>query len=269
MMTMPDRNLNVALIPLDIVYADRDANLRLAHEAIRSLKHCTDLVVLPEMFTSSFITDTDTLSHAADPVSGGKVIDTVRSWASEFDMCICGSFTAGDGGAEFYNRGFMVLPDGNVHIYDKHHLFSAGGESKIMSAGSGQSPIVEFRSWRLKMSICYDIRFPVWNRNRRLEYDALIVPANWPQARYYAWKHLLIARAIENQAYVLGCNRSGHDAYGEYPAEGSLLIDYWGKDISERDPLTGIVYGTLDAARLTHDRHRFRPWMDADEFSIL
>lgn len=262
---MPEQNLKAALLPLDIKYCDPETNLRVASQMFRSLDADTDLAILPEMFTSAFTTDTDMLEYISE--AGACVPEVIKGLAEELDMCICGSYIT-KSGQKFLNRGFICLPDGRFEIYDKHHLFRAGGEGEIFTAGRQQSPTVNFRSWNLKMAICYDIRFPVWNRNKGLEYDVLIVPACWPEARRYAWSHLLIARAIENQAYVLGADRSGTDPYGEYSPEASVILDHWGKDVSQHDAESGIVYGTLDAERIVRDRKRFSPWKDADDFTI-
>ena len=117
------------------------------------------------------------------------------------------------------------------------------------------------------MSICYDLRFPVWNRARKNDYDILIVPTNWAASRSYPWNQLLIARAIENQICVMGCNRTGTDHYGNYNLTDTIALDNWGKDISDRRS-DGTVYATLSAEKFNNDRRRFAPWRDADDFTI-
>lgn len=123
-------------------------------------------------------------------------------------------------------------------------------------------------TWKLKMAICYDLRFPVWMRNVNLEYDALVIPANWPCSRQYAWEHLIEARAIENQSYILACNREGTDEYGQYTRGQSIVVDDFGKIISHLDNDTGIVLATLNAERLCTNRKHFAPYRDADTFTI-
>lgn len=263
---MPSRDLKAALIPLDIKAYDSEANLRAATERITGLDPDTDLAVLPEMFDTGFSPDPAQLAVNGQP-DNGPLITSLRELAEKRGIGIWGGFTAFDGG-NYFNRGFMIDDNGEAGFYDKRHLFSYGGESDVLTPGSRLSPIVEFRSWKLKMSICYDIRFPVWNRSHANDYDALIVPANWAHARYYAWKHLLIARAIENQAYVLGCNREGHDLYGTYMRGDSGAYSYWGTDISDRRD-DGTVYAILKADEINRDRSRFAPWRDADDFKLI
>lgn len=263
---MPSRNLKIALIPLDIIANNTDANLQAAFSRLDALDKDTDLAVLPEMFNTGFTTDLDLLSRNAQQ-SDGPLIMSLRQRAAEQSIAIWGGFTASDGG-RYYNRGFMIDDRGRTIFYDKRHLFSYGGESTVLTPGSQLAPVVTYRTWNLKMSICYDIRFPVWNRSRANDYDILIVPANWVHTRFFAWKQMLIARAIENQVYVLGCNREGSDIYGEYSRGDSLAFDNWGHDIADRRD-DGTVYATLDAAQFNTDRHRFTPWRDADDFQIM
>lgn len=265
---MPRQNIKVALLPNNIVEYDTEANLRLVRERVLALEADVDLVVLPEMFNTGFTPDVDLLHRLAEPNDGPTII-AMRQLAQERNVAIWGGFTATDGNGHYYNRGFMISPDhDDVAFYDKRHLFSPGEEARILTPGTALAPIVEFRSWRLKMAICYDIRFPVWNRARANDYDALVVPANWVHARYYAWRHMLIARAIENQCYVMGCNREGHDIYGQYMRGDSMIINNWGDDVS-RLMSDGTVYAVLDADRLNHDREHFAPWRDADDFQLF
>lgn len=263
---MPSQDLKVALLPIDIVPFDSDMNLEHVASRLDRLEADTGLVVLPEMFNSGFTPDAGLLDKIAQQ-SDGRVLPRLCTMACRRNMAICGSLVVKDEG-KLFNRGFIVLPDGRISFYDKHHLFSAGSENDIITAGEKQSPVIEFRSWNLKMSICYDIRFPIWNRSRSLDYDVLIVPANWPHSRVYAWEHMLIARAIENQTYVLGCNREGRDHYGEYQRGDSMILDNWGKSVGKVCD-DGTVYATLEADRFNAARNFFTPWRDADDFAIL
>lgn len=262
----PATDLKVALLPHDIVAYDVNANLDIVESRISAIESDTDLVVLPEMFSTGFTPETELLHRIAEP-NDGPTITRVKQWASEYGVHIWGGFTACDGN-NYYNRGFMASPDGNVHFYDKRHLFSYGGESRVLTAGNSLAPIIDVNGWNVKMSICYDIRFPVWNRARGNDYDILVVPANWAQARFFAWKHMLIARAIENQCFVLGCNREGSDIYGEYRRGDSMVLNNWGDDISGHR-CDGTVYATLNAERFNIDRQRFAPWRDADDFQLI
>lgn len=258
-------NLRVAIVALDIKQNDVETNLAAAKSAIGSLRPGTDLVVLPEMFSTGFTTDKSVIASLAEP-DDGPTVTTLRSLARERGIAIWGGFIAREGDF-FFNRGFMIGADGSAQFYNKRHLFRMGGEREVFTPGTEPAPIVDIKGWKVAMAVCYDIRFPAWNRNINLRYDALIVPANWAHSRLYAWKHLLIARAIENQAYVIGCNRSGSDQYGEYPTEDSFAFNHWGKEIAERTD-SGVIYCEFDAAQLRRDRERFCPWRDADEFTI-
>ena len=264
---MPSTNLNVALLPLDIAAFDSDANINSVRQRLKSLPSDTDLVILPEMFNTGFTTDRERLKQIAQPPVGGAVVDTLESLATEFDVALWGSMIAHGHSESFVNRGFMISPGETPQYYDKRHTFSLGGESQAFSRGSQPSPIIEFRGWKLKMAICYDIRFPVWNRSRGNEYDALIVPANWVHSRYYPWRQMLIARAIENQSYVAGCNREGRDAYGIYERGDSLAFDFYGKEIGTAHE-DGTLTVTFDRHALETARAHFMPWRDADDFTI-
>ena len=265
---MPSTELNIALLPLDIVEMDVAANLSAVERRIELLPEQTDLVVLPEMFSTGFTTDPSILVRIAENTASSPTLDALRSIAARKNVAIWGSMIARtDDGLGFINRGFMISPGAATEYYDKRHTFSLGGESKAFARGSQLSPIVEFRGWRLKMSICYDIRFPVWNRSRANDYDALIVPANWVNSRYYAWRHMLIARAIENQAYVAGCNREGSDLYGSYQRGDSLILDFNGHEIGTLST-DGTISATLQGGLLDTARARFAPWRDADPFTL-
>lgn len=262
---MAVKNLKVAIVPLDIHKDDKLLNLQQADERLSAIEPGTDLVVLPELFTTGFRQDSDALMAAAE-TNTGQTIQNVTDWARRGGFAVWGSFLARTG-SSLYNRGFMIEPSGEEVFYDKAHLFSMGGEDKLLRRGADKSPVVRYRGWNLRMAICYDLRFPVWLRNKGLEFDALIVPANWPDKRAFPWKQLLTARAIENQCYVLGANRGGADEYGEYPLEMSVAFDHWGRETGERRP-DGTVYVTLEADRLGNDRQRFAPWRDADDFEL-
>lgn len=263
---MPESNLKVAVMPHDIIENDAKANIEAVSCRISSIDPDTDLLVLPEMFNTGYSNIREQLRLNAEP-DNGPTMQAVEGWAKDYNMAIWGGFTAVDEKDRIYNRGFMTDPDGNTVFYDKRHLFRMGGEHNLLRAGDSLSPVISYCGWKLKMAICYDIRFPVWNRNVANEYDALIVPANWAHSRVYAWRQMLIARAIENQSFVVGCNREGRDRFGDYPAGDSFVFNHWGDDIADRRD-DGIVYATFNGAQLDADRKRFSPWMDADSFSI-
>ncbi len=262
---MPDRNLKVALLPHAIITGDVHANLQAVEAMLPQVDTDTDLLVLPEMFNAGYTTDTDLLNSMAES-NDGSTIKSVERWVEQYDFAIWGGFIARDGN-NIYNRGFMVNPGEETRFYDKRHLFRAGGEQMLFTQGMALPEVVEYRSWRLRMAICYDIRFPVWNRARANNYDVLIVPANWAHARFFAWKQMLLARAIENQAFVVGCNREGNDIYGEYRRGDSQAFNNWGDDIADRRD-DGTMYATLHAEQFNIDRQRFAPWRDADDFKL-
>ena len=264
---MPSTTLTAAIIPLDIKALDSNVNVSAAIGRIEALPTDVDIAVLPEMFNTGFTPDTGKIQEVAQ-LPDGTAITQLREVAHRLRIAVCGSYLAKDSEGHFYNQGFMIDPDNDsVSFYNKHHLFRYGGESEVLTAGRELAPILQFRGWCLKMSLCYDIRFPVWNRSRANDYDILVVPANWAHARYYAWRHLLIARAIENQCYVLGCNREGTDLYGTYERGDSMILNYWGKNIGET-LADGTIIARLDGERLTRDREKFAPWRDADTFEL-
>jgi len=258
-------DLKIAILPLAIEWGDKDRNFGAVTAMMRSLEPDTDVVVLPELFSTGFIPDKDMMADMAEPLSG-RTLQFVRDIAARYNVGMAGSFLAGVGGL-YFNRGFFVEPSGEETIYDKKHLFSLSCESSLMAGGCSRPAVVRFRGWNLALTVCYDLRFPVWCRNHGLAYDAMLVPANWPVSRGYAWKHLLIGRAIENQSYYIGADRAGEDDYGQYDGM-AMIVDYEGRPIGEtRDP--GFVYAVLERDRIDASRQRFTAWRDADDFNIF
>lgn len=231
-----DCRLKVAVLSLDIVSGEPEENLRRASHMIDALPDDTDVALLPELFTTSFMKDTDRMLGLAER-NDGPTIGLVSRLASERDMMVAGSFLAkeerSDGDTVYFNRGFMAMPDGRTVFYDKHHLFCLSKEAGLLRHGRQRPPMVSFRGWNVSMLICYELRFPVWGRNVDMRADLVLVPANWPVNRGYAWRHLLIARAIENQVVVAGADRSGHDDYGDYDGL-SMIVDELGRQIVPR-----------------------------------
>lgn len=265
MSTLMKSGLKVAVAPIDIKFKDISGNLKQVKEILNSLDSDVDLLVLPELFSTGYIADASIMAPLAEPADG-DTISRIKEYAGSYGTAICGSFICKDGD-RIVNRGFIIQPDGDIGFYDKHHLFTMGGEHKVFSAGISLPPVINLKGWKIMPAICYDVRFPAWLRNHKLKYDVLIVPANWAHSRAFAWEHLLIARAIENQAYVIGCNRSGKDEYGEYAVTDSFAFNYWGKDIAMRLD-NGIIYCTLDGEKMKSDREKFSPWRDADYFTF-
>ena len=259
--------MRVTLIEDDIVWGDRDANFKQLERNMRNMAEDTDLVILPELFTTGFMTGDREQAAAVAEWNSGDTLRKLRKLADEFHVGIIGSFLANTA-AQLYNRAFFIEPNGDETYYDKRHLFSFGGEDKVFNQGLTKSPIVRFRGFNIKFVVCYDLRFPVFCRNVNNNYDLLVVIANWPKSREQVWRTLLAARAIENECYVCGVNRCGTDPRGlEYAFGASWIIDYKGKIIGERST-SPIIEADLSPADLARFREKFPAWRDADEFSI-
>jgi len=254
------QDLTVTLVQCQLAWEKPADNRRQFEQLISDADAAADLIVLPEMFTTGF--SMNALANAEIP--GGETEQWLRDIAATRDCAITGSIAVRDGDAVF-NRLLFATPDG-VSIYDKRHLFRMAGEHKRYSAGS-ERVIVEWRGWRIKPEICYDLRFPVFSRNRN-DYDALIYVANWPAARAYHWRTLLLARAIENQACVVGVNRIGSDANGLNYSGDSLAVDARGEilaDLGDRPEVSTVVF---EASVLAEYRESFPCHRDADAFSL-
>ncbi len=264
---MSREKLKVAIIAHDIAWGDKDENIITVAELLNRVDKDTDVVVLPELFCTGFVSDLEQLHEMAEDEDGVTVVNLYR-WSQYFKFAICGSFLAKENG-RYYNRAFFVEPSGEITYYDKKHLFRLSNESKCFEPGKAQSSIVRFRGWNISMLACYDVRFPVWCRNVDSKIDVVLVPANWPKVRGYAWRHLLIARAIENQYYIVGANRSGKDDYGDYN-ETSYIFDYKGTEIEvQSSKSTQIYYGHLDKIAMEKYRTGFPVIKDSDRFELL
>lgn len=262
------KDLNVCLCPMEIKWGDKAANLSHLQDVIRRVHPQTDLLILPETFSTGFPSgkDKEEVRVMAER-NTGATIELLKALAKEYHMAIAGSYIADTGGS-LYNRGFFIEPSGEECFEDKHHLFTMAGEDKVFSRGYGRMR-VRYRGWNLAMMMCYDIRFPVWCRNSLNEYDALIVVANWPKVRVDAWNKLLPARAIENEAYVCAVNCQGRDDH-DYEYDGSsAVIDFKGRDISVRQEATGLIYAKLCRDKLDAFREKFPAWRDADPFKLV
>lgn len=259
--------MKICSIPLDIVYASPECNLRIAREALDEVETDTDLVVLPELFTTAFVPDMPTVSTIAEG-NNGPTMTAVREWARTLGMAIAGSFLATDGEGHFYNRGFFAEPSGETVYYDKRHLFPLSTEDKVYTAGREFPPLITYMGWRFRMVLCFDVRFPVWTRNRPENmYDVLLVPANWPHSRAGQFKILLAARGVENQIYVIAANRSGEDKYGVYEYTDSGMYDNLGTPVHETRG-NGFHYALLDREALMSGRKRFPAYVATDRWSI-
>jgi omega-amidase len=261
--------LNVSLVQGATRWHDSPANRAYYGELVRSVAGRSDLIVLPETFLSGFSNDT----HASAETMDGEGVRWLRALAAEVRAVICGSVAIRENGV-VYNRLLWMQPDGSHVRYDKRHLFRMAGEHTRYGSGS-ERPIVELKGWRILPQVCYDLRFPVWLRNRRreqatggMDYDLALFVANWPAARRQPWRTLLRARAIENLSYVIGVNRVGVDG-NELPYAGdSAVIDPVGNALVELGAQEQVVSVTLDPIPLLAHRERFPAWMDADEFAL-
>lgn len=252
---------------MEIAWDDKETNFRNLEAALEKAHPETDLMILPETFSTGFPAGCDkeyvrTLAERNTQES----IDRLKELAKRFNMAIAGTFIANSGGS-LYNRAFFIEPSGDETFADKRHLFTMAGEDKVFSAGHDRLA-VRYRGWNIAMIVCYDIRFPAWCRNRENEYDLLIAVANWPEVRVDAWNKLLFARAIENEAYVCGVDCCGTDPKGFKYDGSSMAIDFKGKEITVKGQESGLLYASLSMDKLTAFREKFPAWRDADKFFI-
>lgn len=255
-------NLKVSFIQSDILWQNIDANLAMFEEKIWQLEK-SDVIILPEMFTTGFSMDANNL---AEP-HNSKTFRWMKQMAAQTDALVIGSYIIQSSG-NYYNRLFCVFPDGSFKEYDKRHLFSLAGENENYTAGN-EKLIVNWRQWNICPLICYDLRFPVWSRSKNYEYDLLIFIANWPSPRVNAWDTLLQARAIENIAYTAGVNRIGVDGYKANYSGNSAIYDFKGNAVVE--PIIdkeGMVTVELEKRPLETFRKRFDFQKEADQFTI-
>lgn len=256
-------SIRISIIQTNIVWENKKENLRLLHKRLQSLRGTTEIVVLPEMFSTGFSMQSGIL---AEPITG-TTITTLKQWASLYRTAICGSYMAEDKG-RFYNRAFFLTPEGEEYYYDKRHLFRMGQESAYFSAGNKRL-IIPYLGWNICLLVCYDLRFPVWSRNVDNGYDLLIYVANWPAARRPAWDTLLRARALENQCYVCGVNRIGTDGYHLHYNGGSIVYSALGEEITSLpDGQDANATATLSLTTLQRFREKFPVWKDADVFRL-
>ena len=269
------KNLHITLIQSTLHWENIDKNLNLFSQKISSIKEKTDLIILPEMFTTGFTMN----AKACAEEPNGKTMEWLRKKAKEKNCVITGSIIVQDkapslkersGGEAFYNRLIWMKPDGTYEHYDKRHLFRLAEEEKTYSPGN-KKIIVEINGWKICPLICYDLRFPVWSRRTKQEdYDVLIYVANWPDQRIHAWKQLLIARAIENQCYVAGVNRIGNDGSMNHHSGYSALIDFKGEQLSKsNEDNESIETISLDKDALDHFRKKFPFEQDSDAFRLI
>lgn len=249
-------DLTIVFYQQNIIWGDSEANRRRVEEALAAATK-SDMFVVPETFTTGFGDHMASLAEEQE----GPTLQWAREMARRYDLLFAGTWIVKDNG-KIYNRLHWVYPDGSYGTYDKGHTFRVSGEADQIARGTRRE-VFEWRGWKIKPAICYDLRFPKWLRNDNLSYDLLLVCANWPGSRHEAWTTLLKARAIENQCYVLGCNRSGVDG-ADIPYTGnSAMMDYKGFSMTEADGEQAITV-SIDKERLYTFRERWPFYLDFD-----
>ncbi len=252
--------MKITLLQRDICWGDSALNVQRADEAIAALP-CADIYILPEMFSTGFNSCPESVAESVD----GGALRWMKRTAAAKDCAVAGSVVVQEGGC-YYNRFYFVHPNGLVEQYDKRHLFTYGGEHERFTAGK-ERVVVNFRGVRILLQVCYDIRFPVWSRNRG-DYDMIFYVASWPKSRATVWNALLVARAIENQCYVVGVNRVGSDPNCEYSG-GSRIVNPYGKIIARcEDNVEDAATVEIDMEALETFRKKFPVLEDRDEFEI-
>lgn len=273
-------SLTVTLIQTNLHWEDKKANLDMLEKKISSIREKTMLVILPETFSTGFSMRPEALAETMD----GTAVQWMKRIAAEKKIILAGSLIIEEEGS-YYNRLIWMLPNGQYGYYDKRHRFAYGGEDEHFTAGSRRL-IASVNGWKVNLLICYDLRFPVWARQRlehasvnpgsdgqgaqtSLEYDLLVYVANWPDRRSHAWRTLLQARAIENQSYVIGVNRVGNDGNGMAHSGHSMIVDPMGEVLYQKADEEDVFTFTLSKEKIDDVRTKLPFWKDADHFRIV
>lgn len=261
--------LTFTIIQTALFWEDIDANLQLFEQKINSISTTTEVVVLPEMFSTGFSMQPEKLAETMD----GKAVTWMRKMAMEKKIILTGSLMIEDGG-HYFNRLIWMLPNGQFGHYNKRHLFAYANEDEHYMAGNKRL-IAQVKGFKINLQICYDLRFPVWARqtpfqeNEAAEYDVLLYVANWPERRSHAWKTLLTARSIENQCYVIGVNRVGNDGNNIYHSGDSMVLNAMGETLYHKSHDEDIFTITLEREPLQEIRSNIPFLKDADGFKII
>lgn len=259
--------LTLTTIQTTLAWEDKAANLQLLEDKIRGIEGYTELVILPEMFSTGFSMQPQLFAEKME----GETVDWMRRMSAERKVILTGSLIIEEEG-RYYNRLIWMLPNGHCGYYDKRHLFAYAGEDQHYAPGNKRL-IASVKGWKINLQVCYDLRFPVWSRQSPSEkttpeYDLLIYVANWPERRSHAWKTLLCARAIENQCFVAGVNRVGRDGHNIHHSGNSLVIDPAGEVLYHKAEEEDIFTITLEKERLEEVRSKFPFWKDGDDFIL-
>ena len=259
-------SLTVTLIQTNVSWEDKPSNLAMLDKKIMAIPNRTELVVLPEMFSTGFSMQPEKLAEDMD----GPTVNWMKKIARANKIILTGSLIISENG-HYFNRLLWVLPDGTLGYYDKRHRFAFAGEDKEYTPGHKRL-IAQVKGWKVNLLVCYDLRFPVWARQQSAEapeYDILLYVANWPERRSHAWKTLLTARAIENQCYVIGVNRVGNDGNQISYSGDSMVIDALGNTLYHKAGEEDLVTIVLKKEPLQEIREKFPFWRDADHFKIV
>lgn len=259
--------MKVAVLQTDIAWQHPADNYRRVEQMLSSISG-ESLCLLPEMWTTGFVVEPDGVAEMEGPT-----LEWMKTKAKEYGTALCGTVAVchadegSDAGRKYFNRMYFVEPGGKVWHYDKRHLFGMGGEKTSYTAGN-ERVVVAYRGWRFLLLTCYDLRFPIWSRNRG-DYDAILIAANWPASRRKVWDILLKARAIENQCYVVAAGRVGSDPQARYDG-GSCIINPKGQLLAgAEDGKEQAITAKIDAEAKQKFIHRFNTLEDADAFSLL
>ena len=259
-------SLTLTIIQTDLVFENKTVNLERLKTKIENIEQRTEMVVLPEMFSTGFSMQPELFAETME----GETVKWMKEIAEANKIILTGSIIIEEDG-QYFNRLVWMLPNGQLGYYDKRHLFAYGEEDKHYTGGNKRL-IASVKGWKINLLICYDLRFPVWSRQQsgvdETEYDLLIYVANWPEKRSHAWKTLLCARAIENQCYVAGVNRVGKDNKNIYHSGNSLVIDSLGQVLYHMADEEDVFTITLQKEDLDKARTQFPFWKDADDFTI-
>jgi predicted amidohydrolase len=253
--------MKVAIIQAPLFWENPKQNRIYFEGKINSISENTDLIVLPEMFTTGFTMRPELVSETMQ----GETVIWLQELAKVKNCAITGSVVIKEND-NFYNRMLFVLPSGEIQFYDKKHLFTLAGEDKVYTSGK-QKVIVNYLDWKICLQVCYDLRFPAFSRNSE-DYDLMIYVASWPKIRTNAWDALLKARAIENMSYVIGVNRIGEDDNGYQYIGHSQIVDYLGEYVIEPTESESIFMAELDKEKMISTRQKLGFLDDRDHFEI-
>ncbi len=277
-------SLTVTLIQQNLYWENKEANLKAFEEKINAIASKTEIVILPEMFSTGFSMKPEMLAETMD----GDTLMWMKKIAASKKIIVTGSVIIKEeedgqrgGQTRYYNRLIWMLPNGQYGCYDKRHLFAFAGEDEHYTAGNKRL-IASVSGWKINLQVCYDLRFPVWARQSppppgeagrgpgdEAEYDVLIYVANWPERRSHAWKTLLQARAIENQCYVIGVNRTGNDGNNIYHSGDSMIADPWGEVLYHKAHEEDVFTYALQKEKLNEARSKFPFLKDGDRFVMM